>query len=124
MSNSSAPAPKRPRPQRRRDTVISILVASAIMVFLVFGVLEMSKGLRGTTGVIMEKKFVTAPESQVSVGTSGLQKRDIAGEFFLIVKTPSDEKMYNIRVPQTVYDEQEVGAEYYFVRPQASPEPK
>jgi len=101
----------------KRDRLISLLIASVVMVFIVFAVLEMSKGYRGVTGVITEKRFIAEPETRLTVGQGGLQKRELDGTYYFIVHVERDDRDYTIRVPKAQFDAKEEGDEYYFVRP-------
>jgi len=116
---SAAANPKRRvyKDTTKRDRLISLLVASMVVVFIVFAVLEMSKGYRGVTGVITEKRFIAEPETRLTVGQGGLQKRELAGTYFFIVHVDRDGRDYTIRVPKEQYDAKAEGDEYYFVRP-------
>jgi len=130
-SSSPPPDPSTPQPAAdpqkasrrvtkdttKRDRWISLVVASVIMFFLVFAVMEMSKGYRGVTGTIVEKKFVAAPETQITVGDGGLRKKDIPGNFYFIIHVPQDDQDYSLKVDQVVFESKEEGEEFYFVRP-------
>ncbi len=105
------------RANSRRDRLVSLVIASVVMMFLVFAVLELSKGYRGVNGVITEKRFVEAPEVQFTLGDGGLKRKDIEGSFYFVLHVPQEDKQYTLRVDKALYDSKAVGEAFYFVRP-------
>ena len=121
-SKPPAPAPRRVVPDERlRDTVIAAGVGLLVLGFVVYAVFALGRqagSTDGVEGVIVAKEFFAQPETQVTVGRGGVSSRQIAGEYILRVRVPSEgDKVYRVYVDRTVYEGRREGERYYFVRP-------
>lgn len=106
---------------RRRDLLIALGVGLAVLGFVLYAVFALGKQVNasgGAEGVIVAKEFVSQPETQVTVGRGGVRSRQIAGEYILRVRVPSEsDKIYRVYVDRTTYDAKQPGERYYFIRP-------
>ena len=94
------------------------LVVLAFVFYAIFALGRQANASGGVEGIIVAKEFVAQPETQVTVGTGGVSSRQIAGEYILRVRVPSEGgKVYRVYVDRTAYDAEREGEGYYFVRP-------
>lgn len=108
-----------PRDTSKRDTLIAVLVGVGLVAFLVTAILVTFEraGSRGVHGIIVEKRFLVLPSTEISVGSKGLSKKDIPGEFFFIVRDQIKGTMYTLSVSEEVYGRYSEGDEYFFAGP-------
>lgn len=105
-------------PHRTRILVGAIVLALAVIGFVVWATLSMDRVARGGgafTGRIIAKEFTPEPAQEITVGAGGLQSQRIEGEYLLQVETPDGQRVFNVWVDRTVYEEFEVGDEYYVI---------
>lgn len=109
---------------RGRDTLIAVVAGGAILGFVAWAVLSLSRTAAssgGVVGVIVRKDFVAAPETQVTVGRGGVSSREIAGDYILFVRVDQEHgKVYRVHVNATDYGVVREGQRYYFIRPRAA----
>ena len=67
------------------------------------------------TGKIIAKEFTAAPSQEITIGAGGLQSTQVDGEYVLKVETPDRSRVFNVWVDRLVYEEYEVGDEYYVI---------
>jgi len=105
----------------RRDTLIAIVVGAALLVFVGFGVMSMSKPHASAnilSGVIVEKQFTPQKEEQVSFSGRKLQgTKQIDGEYVLKVRVEKENRTYDVPVEKPVYESKKEGDTIEFVRP-------
>ena len=103
-----------------RDLVIAVGVGLAVLGFVVYAVFALGRQAEstgGVEGIIVAKEFVAQPEMQVTVGKGGVSSRQIAGEYILRVRVPSEQdKVYRVYVDWKEYEARREGDHYYFVR--------
>lgn len=105
-------------PHRTRILVGAILLALAVIGFVLWATLSMDRVARSGgafTGRIIAKQFTPEPAQEITVGVGGLQSRRIEGEYLLQVETPDGRRVFNVWVDRRVYEEFEVGDEYYVI---------
>ncbi len=118
---TSHPHPKDPpaKDTSRRDILVASMVGVLLIGFLIYGFLTMSADVsgRGQTGIIVEKIFLEAPETQFTVGAAGGLRRDeLPGRFSLRVQVGGETgPIYRIAVPQSVFESVNEGDSYFFV---------
>ena len=115
-----------PKPDRRvvkdtkaRDLVVAVGVGLVVMGFVVFAILQMGGEVanKGAASIIVAKEFRPRAETQITVGTSGLQKERIEGSYVFKVRVPSaDDREYFVWVEKKEFDTYDVGDAYYIVR--------
>jgi len=101
--------------------VIAIGAGILIVALIGFAILYSfeSAGNRGVKGEIIEKIFVAAPETQISISTSkGLSRKEIAGEYSFKVKDSINGTVYTLSVSKNVFDSYEKGQNFIFDRKQ------
>lgn len=105
-----------PRDTSKRDTIIAVVVGIGLVAFLVSAILITFEhvGSRGVHGVIVEKRSVVEPVTEISVGAGGLKKEDIPGEFFFIVRDQIKGTVFTLSVSKSVFDRYSEGDEYFF----------
>ena len=106
---------------RLRDTAIAVGAGLAVLGFVLYAVFALGRqagSTGGVEGIIISKEFVAQPETQVTVGKGGVSSRQIAGEYLLRVRVPSEQdKVYRVEVDPAVYEARREGERYYFIRP-------
>ena len=108
---------------RLRDTLIAVGAGLAVLAFVAWAVISLSRTAAssgGVEGVIVKKEFVAEPETQVTVGRGGVTSREIAGEYILSVRVPEERgKVYRVYVNAADFRLHHEGERYYFIRPPA-----
>lgn len=105
-------------PQRRRILWFGVLVAVAVLGAIVAATVSLNHTMKSTgafTGKVVAKEFTPAPSREITVGSGGLRSADVAGEYLLQVRTPDGSRVFNVWVDKTVYDEVDVGDDYYVI---------
>ncbi len=102
---------------RRRDLVISLIVAGVVAFLIYLAIANMGRGVVGEmlSGTIVNKSFTPAPEEQVTVGKGGVHARHVDGEYTFEVR--SGEKTFNVWVDREIYESRKVGDSFAFPRP-------
>jgi hypothetical protein len=104
----------------RREWIIGIGVGIALLALLIWGVLAMSKDASNDsllTGTITAKHFEPKPpEEQITVGSGGLDRRDVDGIYTVEVRT-RDGKTYTVYLEKALYEGRKVGDDLTFLRP-------
>ena len=126
MTPPASPQPsKKPGPlilpsTRRRDTLIAIGVGAIILVFVLFGILHISRPVQGNKliGTITEKVFTPAPERQVAFTGRKIEGvKEIDGEYLLRIHVKELDRTYEVAVPAYTYRSKKVGDSFTFIRP-------
>ncbi len=105
-------------PDRTRILWTGILVALVVLAAIAMATLSLNRTMKSTgafTGKIIAKEFRPEPAREITVGQGGLQSTRVEGEYLLQVETPDGEKVYNVWVDRTVYEEVEVGDDHYVI---------
>lgn len=108
----------------KRDLVLGILGGLVLLGVIIFGLLNMSRSVsgKGLTGKITAKHFTPQPaETQITVGKGGLQQRQVDGDYRFEVFVEGENKTYTVWVDKKVYEAQEVGDLFFFLRPAREP---
>lgn len=103
----------------RRDIILGTLAAIAMVGFIIYGVLAMYDRTenRGFQGIIVQKDFLPAAETQITVGTGGVTSRDLKGQYRLTVDVEDREGSYFVWVDENAFRQYDVGDRYFFIRP-------
>lgn len=105
-------------PNRGRILVAGILIALAVLAAIVLATLSLDRTMKSTgafTGKIIAKEFTPEPAREITVGAGGLRSTEIAGEYLLKVETPDKSRVFNVWVDRTVYEEHDVGDDFYVI---------
>jgi hypothetical protein len=105
-------------PHRTRILVGAILLALAVIGFILWATLSADRLTRSSgafTGKIVAKEFTPEPAQEITVGAGGLQSSRIDGAYVLKVQTPDGSRVFNVWVDRTVYEEYQVGDDYYVI---------
>lgn len=105
-------------PDRGRVLAIGIAVAVLVLAAIALATLSLDRTMKSTgafTGKIIAKEFTPEPSREITVGAGGLQSTRIEGEYVLKVETPDGTRVFNVWVDRRVYEEYEVGDEYYVI---------
>ena len=105
-------------PDRGRILLLGIVIAVAVLTAIVLATLSLDRTMKSSgafTGKIIAKEFTPAPAQEISVGSGGLQSTRIEGEYLLKVETPDRSRVFNVWVDRTVYEEVDVGDDYYVI---------
>jgi len=105
----------------RRDIILGIIGAIAMVGFIIYGVLAMFDRTdnRGFHGIIVEKDFLPAAETQITIGTGGVTSRDLKGQYRLTVRVETRDTDYFVWVDENAFRRYDVGDRYFFIRPPA-----
>ncbi len=67
-------------------------------------------------GVIVSKAFHAAPETQITVGRTGLNARQLDGEYSFEVRMPQEDgKVYKVIVGKPDYETRQVGDTFFLL---------
>ena len=105
-------------PDRTKILWLGILVAVVVLAAIVLATMSLNRTMKSTgafTGKIIAKEFTPEPAQEITVGQGGLQSTRVEGEYKLQVETPDGAKVFNVWVDRTVYEESEVGDDYYVI---------
>ena len=105
-------------PNRAKILWIGIGVALLVLVCIYFAVISLSTTMYSSgafTGKIIAKEFTPEPAREITIGRGGLQSSEIQGEYLLKVQTPDGSRVFNVWVDRTVYEEFNVGDDYYVI---------
>lgn len=105
-------------PQRTRILWMGIAIAIAVLTAIVLATMSLNRTMKSTgafTGRVIAKEFTPEPAQEITVGAGGLQSTRVDGEFVLQVETPDGKRIFNVWVDKTVYEEVQVGDDYYVI---------
>ena len=108
----------------KKDLVIGIVAGALLLGLIVFGLLNMSRGVsgKGITGKITAKHFTPqVTETQITIGQGGVQKREVDGDYRFEVYVQEENKTYTVWVDKQVYAAQKIGDLFYFLKPAREP---
>lgn len=121
MNDTSKKSPLVIKSTSRREVTIAIVAGLILLGFIIFGISRLGKEASGgfLSGTITEKTFTPLPETRISLGSQGLNRQQVEGDYTFNVRVP-DDRDYTVWVDQTVYDAMKVGETFRFPRPIAS----
>lgn len=104
---------------RVRDSIVAIGTGITVLVFIILGIGKMSDTLGGDwiSGEIVEKEFRPKPDTQISVGSKGLRKREVAGDYLFKVTVKGSEAPIFVWVDRSTYNTYRIGDRFKFPRP-------
>ena len=105
-------------PHRTRILWTGIAIAVAVLAAIVLATMSLNRTMKSAgafTGRIIAKEFTPEPAQEITVGQGGLQSTRIEGEYLLQVETPDGQRVFNVWVDRTVYEEMKVGDDYYVI---------
>ncbi len=98
----------------RRDLLIALGVGLAVLAFVAWAVVSLSRKAAssdGVEGAIVRKEFVARSEQQITVGRGGRVRPERAPD-------PADGgQTYRVCVSAPVHESHHEGERYYFIRP-------
>lgn len=102
----------------RKEIIIGIVIALAIFAAVLYGMGQMGNRITANklTGTIEGKDFTPAPETQLTIGKSGVKSEHLKGDFFLKVRAGGD--LYWVGVDEATYNARKEGESYTFPAPQ------
>ncbi len=102
----------------RKEMIIGVVIALAIFAAVIYGMGQMGNRITANklTGVIEGKDFTPAPETQLTIGKSGVKSEHLKGDFFLKVRAGGD--LYWVGVDEATYNARKEGESYTFPAPQ------
>lgn len=106
----------------RRDALLGVSVALVGCLLLgaaFYFLFQQSSAGGGVEGVIVSRRLEAAPETQITVGSGSVRRRELPGVCQFVVRPAdgSDTRLYTITVDPTTYAAHRVGDRFYFVRP-------
>jgi hypothetical protein len=105
-------------PQRGRIIWIGVTIAVLVLAVIVWATLSLDRTMKSSgafTGKIIAKEFTPEASQEITVGVGGLQSSRVEGEYVLKVQTPDGERVFNVWVDRTIYEEHKVGDDYYVI---------
>ena len=126
-SPSSPSAPKPPRPRvivsgvSRRDIIIGVLVALAVIGFIAFAVLNSGgyKERNKITGIVRAHQAPGPREMLMIVSKKGVTEKTADTGYSLKVWVESEKREYEVMVSKEDWDKTKDGDELSFLRPKS-----
>lgn len=104
----------------KRDTLIGFVAGTLgfLLVLAVFWLLtRQAASGGGIEGVITARQFEQAPETQITVGSGGVHRRETSGVYRFHVRATDNGRVYTVTVDPKTYNAYKEGDRYYFARP-------
>ncbi len=117
------PAPRVVIPSTtKRDALVAIIAGLLVLVFVGYGIMQMSRPVVGNklTGVVVGKVFT--PQKEQIIDFSGRKitsTREIDGEYVLKVRVEKENRVYEVPVEKPMYESKKEGDEMTFLRPES-----
>ena len=117
------PAPRVVLPSTtKRDALVAIVAGLLVLLFVAYGIVQMSRPVAGNTltGVVVEKVFT--PQKEQIIDFSGRKitgTREIDGEYVLKVRVEADKRVYEVPVEKPMYESKKEGDAVTFLRPES-----
>ena len=106
----------------KRDAFIAIIAGLLVLVFLGYGIMQMSRPVTGNklTGVVVEKTFTPQKEQMIDFSGRKIERtREIDGEYVLKVRVEAENRVYEVPVEKPVYESKKEGDAMSFLRPES-----
>lgn len=106
----------------KRDAFIAIIAGLLVLVFLGYGIMQMSRPVAGNklTGVVVGKVFTPQKEQMIDFSGRKIERtREIDGEYVLKVRVEADKRVYEVPVEKPVYEAKKEGDAMTFLRPES-----
>ena len=92
---------------RRGDLLLACGAGLVLLGLIFYAIVYLSRQSAGTgmaDGIIVRKTFVPAPETQITFGQGGLDRREVPGEFTFDVRVPLEgNHEYKVPVDPATY---------------------
>ena len=106
----------------KRDAFIAIIAGLLVLVFLGYGIMQMSRPVVGNTltGVIVGKVFTPQKEQIIDFSGRKIERtREIDGEYMLKVRVGAENRIYEVPVEKPVYESKKEGDSITFLLPES-----
>ena len=106
----------------KRDAFIAIIAGLLVLVFLGYGIMQMSRPVAGNklTGVVVGKVFTPQKEQMIDFSGRKIERtREIDGEYVLKVRVESENRVYEVPVEKPMYESKKEGDAMSFLRPES-----
>ena len=104
----------------KRDAFIAIIAGLLVLVFLGYGIMQMSRPVAGNklTGVVVGKVFTPQKEQIIDFSGRKIERtREIDGEYVLKVRVEAENRVYEVPVEKPMYEVKKEGDSMTFLRP-------
>ena len=104
----------------KRDALIAIIAGLLVLVFVGYGIMQMSRPVAGNklTGVVVGKVFTPQKEQMIDFSGRKIERtREIDGEYVLKVRVEAESRVYEVPVEKPVYESKKEGDAMTFLRP-------
>lgn len=106
---------------QKREVIIGILLAVAVVALLVFAVFKMGSEESRTTGVVVGRFETGERETELTVGLSakpkgGVQSKTVDTGLYLKVRVEAEGKTYDVMVSEEDYRRYQDGDKIKFIR--------
>ena len=102
----------------KRDALIAIIAGVLVLVFVGYGIMQMSRPVAGNklTGVVVGKVFTPQKEQMIDFSGRKIERtREIDGEY--VLKVEAESRVYEVPVEKPVYESKKEGDAMTFLRP-------
>ena len=117
------PAPRIVIPSTtKRDAFVAIIAGLLVLVFVGYGILQMSRPVAGNklTGVVVGKTFTPQKEQIIDFSGRKIERtREIDGEYVLKVRVEPENRVYEVPVEKPMYESKKEGDAMTFLRPES-----
>ena len=106
----------------KRDAFIAIIAGLLVLVFLGYGIMQMSRPVAGNklTGVVVGKVFTPQKEQMIDFSGRKIERtREIDGEYVLKVRVEKENRVYEVPVEKPMYESKKEGDSMTFLRPES-----
>jgi len=106
-----------------RDVSIAIGAGILVLIFVVYGIHTLSDTVSEgwLSGPIVAKEFRPDPDTQISFGSNGLKKQEVAGDCLFKVELKDSDEPMTVWVDESTYNAYEVGDRFRFPRSNYNP---
>ena len=106
----------------KRDALVAIIAGVLVLVFVGYGIMQMSRPVAGNklTGLVVGKVFT--PQKEQIIDFSGRKitsAREIDGEYVLKVRVENENRVYEVPVEKPMYESKKEGDAMTFLRPES-----
>ena len=106
----------------KRDAFIAVIAGVLVLVFVGYGIMQMSRPVAGNKliGVVVGKVFTPQKEQMIDFSGRKIERtREIDGEYVLKVRVESENRVYEVPVEKPMYESKKEGDAMSFLRPES-----
>ncbi len=106
------------KPKTPLGLILGVVGGCLLLLFGIFYAISSMKqdfSQARMSGIVAQKTFTPQKQQEITLGSSGLQSRNLEGEFTLTVNVPQEDgslREFRVWVPKEIYDAVEVGGSF------------